>query len=120
MLSQPTWTGVLFSLALSALLAACASKGMAVNEPCQRMQAQIKEKQDLDARIKSLTKQAGTYRKKGDTASAASAEHRLRGMLENQRLLKESLDQSGNDCRSIQGDPLPVRGPAAQDPERMK
>jgi hypothetical protein len=100
---------------------ACASKGMvAYNEPCRRMQTQIEEKQDLDAKVKSLAKQAETYRKEGDTASAASAEHRLKGMLENQRLLKESLDQSGNDCRSVQGDPLPVRGPAAQDPERMK
>jgi hypothetical protein len=108
---------------LALLLAACAEKkqnlSTAYRDPCTAMKLEITEKRELDAKVKKLAKQAEKYRKSGDTASAASADRRLIGLRENQRLLKESLDQSGNECRSTMGDPLPVRGPASQDPTKF-
>lgn len=108
-------------LAVPALsfLGACAPKGQAVfNQPCAAMDAEVREKQAVDARVKTAEKQLRDYRKQGDTASAASVERRLAPMRENQRLLKESLDQSSRDCASTSNvrDPLPVQGPASRDP----
>lgn len=107
------------SLGLALFLVACASKNTTLyQDPCASLRAEIEEKQKLDAQVNALAKQEKKYREGGDTASAVSAAHRLTAMRENQRLMKESLDQRGNDCRAVQGDPLPVRGPSAQDPER--
>jgi hypothetical protein len=110
------------ALAVAALLlTGCAEKkGLkAYQDPCTSMKLEIEEKRELDAKVKALAKQAEGYRKAGDTASAASAERRLVGLRENQRLMKESLDQSSNDCQSTVSDPLPVRGPAAHDPSKF-
>jgi hypothetical protein len=79
------------------------------------MQAQVKEKQGLDAQVNALSKQVAAYRKQGDTASATSAEHRLQGLRENQRLLKESLEQTSRDCSPTWQDPVPVRDPARRE-----
>jgi hypothetical protein len=84
-------------------------------DPCRLMREQIHEKQKLDAKVKSVSKRAEDFRKTGDTASAASAENRLKGLLENQRLLKESLEQSGRDCHPSWQDPPPVRDPARRE-----
>jgi hypothetical protein len=112
-------TAVLVALLLSACAEKKQSLSTAYHDPCAAMKMEINEKRELDAKVKKLAKQAEKYRKSGDTASAASADRRLVGMRENQRLLKESLDQSGNECRSTMGDPLPVRGPAAHDPAKF-
>ena len=79
------------------------------------MREQIREKQDLDARVKALAKQAAKYRKQGDSASAASAEGRLRGLMESQRYLKESLERSSLDCSPTMRDPFPVLDPARRE-----
>jgi hypothetical protein len=100
------------------LLTACASKGPSLQVPCRVMQEQIREKQGLDAQVNTLAKQAARYQRQGDTASAASAEHRLKGLRENQRLLKESLEQSSRDCSPTLQEPVPVRDPARR--ERME
>jgi len=79
------------------------------------MEAQVKEKQKLDAQVKSTAKRLKAYREQGDTASAASAQRRLEGMLEDQRLLRESLEQSSRDCSPTWQDQVPVRDPATRD-----
>lgn len=106
----------LFALTTVSLFAACAPKGTSpfVNA-CSSMEAEIREKQALDARVKTAEKQWKEYRKLGDTASAASAQQRLVLMQENQRLLKESLEQSSRDCSPTLKDPEPVRDPASRD-----
>ena len=110
------------------MLSACASNNasntapknaLVYQDPCASLKAQIRDKQKLDAEINTLAKHEKKYLKSGDTASAASAAHRLVGMRENQRLMKESLDQTGNACQSTTVEPLPVRGPAAKDPASM-
>ena len=106
----------LSGLAISAsLLLACSTTVQGPTPACRNMEAQVKEKKSLDARVKKTTDDVKAYRKQGDTASAASAEHRLEGMLENQRLLKESLDQSSRDCSPQMQDPVPVRDPVSRD-----
>jgi hypothetical protein len=107
---------LLLLLAASCLLAACAPKGNAAfMNPCSSMDAEVREKQALDARVKTTEKQLREYRKQGDTASAASASRRLVLMQENQRLLKESVEQSSRDCSPTFQDPAPVRDPASRD-----
>ena len=78
------------------------------------MEALLKEKKDLDKKVKETSGQVKEYRKQNDTASAASAERRLEGMLENQRLLKESLDESSRNCSPTWKDQEPVRDPASR------
>jgi hypothetical protein len=103
-------------LAVPCLFAACSPKGQsAFMNPCSSMEAEVREKQALDARVKATEKQLREYRKQGDTASAASASQRLTLMQENQRLLKESLEQSSRDCSPTMQDPVPVRDPASRD-----
>jgi hypothetical protein len=104
-------------LAVPCLFAACSSpKGQsAFMNACSSMEAEVREKQALDARVKATEKQLRDYRKQGDTASAASASERLMLMQENQRLLKESLEQSSRDCSPTLQDPVPVRDPASRD-----
>ena len=106
----------LLLIAFAVLLYGCAGSIQGVTPACRLMEAQLKEKKSLDAKVKETASQAKTYRKQGDTASAASAEHRLEGMLENQRLFKESLEQSSRDCSPTLQDPMPVRDPASRDP----
>jgi type II secretory pathway component PulM len=106
----------LLVLAFSALLVGCAGSIQGVTPACRLMEAQLQEKKELDAKVKVTTEDVKKFRKQGDTASAASAEHRLEGMLENQRLLKESLEQSSRDCSPTWKDPVPVRDPASRDP----
>lgn len=104
-------------------LAACGSSGRsgpAYQAPCDTMRAQIKEKQELDAKIKALEKSAKSFRKQGDTASAASAERRLSGLVESQRYLKESLEQSSRDCSPIMQDHPPVLDPALRERQRLE
>ena len=101
---------------LASLFFGCAGSMQGPSPACRTMEAQLKEKKSLDAKVKKTTDEVKAYRKQGDTASAASAEHRLEGMLENQRLLKESLDQSSRDCSPTMQDPVPVRDPASRDP----
>ncbi len=79
------------------------------------MEIQLKEKKELDAKVKTTADQYKQYQKRGDTASAESAKMRLEGMLQNQRLLKESLEQSSRDCSPTAQDPVPVRDPASRD-----
>jgi hypothetical protein len=105
----------LAALFAALLLTACSSKPATVNEPCRLMKAQIEEKQELDAQVKALGKQAVKYRKEGDTASAASAEHRLLGLRENQRMLQQSLEQSSSDCSPSGLNQVPVRDPARRE-----
>jgi len=101
------------------LLAGCAS-GMRLESPaCETMRAQIKEKQKLDAAVKSLSKEARTYRTQGDTAAAAAAERRLEGMIESQRFLKDALDATSRDCSSIVKDVEPVLDPAVREKQRL-
>jgi hypothetical protein len=106
-----TMTGM---VGLSAFLAvACASTYLAPEqESCRLMREQIREKQDLDARVKALAKEASKSRKQGDTAAAASAEARLRGLMENQRYLKESLDRNSESCSPTLKEGSPVLDPA--------
>lgn len=99
----------------AALLAACAGSMQGLTPACRTMEAQLQEKKELDAKVKATGNQIKEYRKRGDTASAVSAEHRLEGMLQDQRLLKESLDQSSRDCSPTLQDPMPVRDPATRD-----
>ncbi|HEX2613593.1 MAG TPA: hypothetical protein VHO02_08370 [Fibrobacteria bacterium] len=114
----------LFALAgaagLSAFLAvACASTYLAPEqESCRLMREQIREKQDLDARVKALAKEASKYRKQGDTAAAASAETRLRGLTETQRYLKESLDRNSESCSPTLKESSPVLDPARRHSEK--
>jgi hypothetical protein len=84
--------------------------------PCRNMNSQIKEKQKLDAEVRKTVKSLKKYRDVGDTTSAASAQRRLEYMLDSQRLLKESLEQSSRDCSPTWQDPMPIRDPAAHDP----
>jgi type II secretory pathway component PulM len=105
----------LLLIPLAALLAACAGSMQGLTPACRTMEAQLQEKKELDAKIKTTMNEVRDYRKRGDTASAASAEHRLEGMLQSQRLLKESLDQSSRDCSPAMQDPMPVRDPATRD-----
>ena len=95
----------------------CASSRLAPEqEACKVMREQIREKQDLDAKVKSLSKQVVKYRKQGDTASAASAASRLRGLVENQRYLKESLERSSSDCTPLMKDEYsPALDPARRE-----
>jgi hypothetical protein len=104
------------------ILGACASaqQDPAYSNACRTMKLQVEEKQALDAKVRKVAKEAETYRKQGDTASAASADMRLNGLLENQRLLKESLDASSRDCSPTLKDPQPVRDPAAGRPEEPR
>ena len=109
-----------FAATFSALLfAACAGSdkdaALRYQDPCRAMQAQVKEKRALDAEVRALEKQLARYRKAGDTASAASADHRLRGLLENQRLLKQSLEESSSACRPQWQDLPPERDPARRE-----
>jgi hypothetical protein len=91
----------------------CASSRLAPeSEACRAMREQIREKQDLDARVKSLAKEAAKYRKQGDTAAAVAAEARLHGLVESQRYLKESLDRNSEECSPTMKDPSPVLDPA--------
>ena len=99
----------------AALLAGCAGSVQGPSPACRMMESQLKEKKALDAQVKVTTEDVKKYRKQGDTASAASAENRLEGMLQSQRLLKESLDQSSRDCSPTAKDPMPVRDPASRD-----
>ncbi len=113
------------------MLSACASgtshsasdsppkSALVYQDPCASLKAQVREKQKLDAEITKLAKQEKKYLKSGDAASAASASHRLFGMRENQRMMKESLEQTSNSCQNSVSEPLPVRGPAAKDPASM-
>ena len=105
----------LLLITFALLLHGCAGSIQGVTPACRLMEVQLKEKKALDAEVKKTSDQVKTYRKQGDTASAASAEHRLEGMLENQRLLKESLEQSSRDCSPTLKDPEPVRDPASRD-----
>jgi cell division protein FtsB len=100
----------------------CSSARLAPEqEACRVMRAQIKEKQELDARVKSLAKQVSKYRKQGDTAAAAAADSRLRGLVENQRYLKESLERSSSDCTPLMKDDYaPVLDPARRDRLEVK
>ena len=91
---------------LSLILLACASKNPKstpnpYTDPCKAMKLEIAEKQELDAKIKSLSKQAVKYQKRGDTASANSAERRLQGMRVDQRLRQESLERSSYSCQPL-------------------
>ena len=105
-----------FLITITVLLIGCAGSIQGVTPACRMMEAQLKEKKDLDAKVKETSKQVKSFRQQGDTASAASAEHRLEGMLENQRLMKESLEQSSRDCSPTAKDPMPIRDPASRDP----
>jgi hypothetical protein len=84
-------------LAVSCLAACAPQRTPRFTSSCRVMDSEIREKQALDARVKATEKQLRDYRKQGDTASAASALQRLEVMRENQRLLKESLEQSSRD-----------------------
>jgi hypothetical protein len=99
----------------AALLVGCSGALQNPSPACRTMEIQLKEKKELDAKVKKTSNQVRDYRKLGDTASAASAEHRLEGMLDNQRLLKESLEQSSRDCSPTWQDPVPVRDPASRE-----
>jgi hypothetical protein len=100
---------------LAALFFGCAGSMQGPSPACRTMEAQLKEKKELDAKVKVTTDRYRQFQKQGDTASAASARMRLEGMLESQRLLKESLDQSSRDCSPTMQDPMPVRDPATRD-----
>jgi hypothetical protein len=100
---------------LAALFFGCAGSMQGPSPACRTMEMQLKEKKELDAQVKVTTERYRQFQKQGDTASAASARMRLEGMLESQRLLKESLDQSSRDCSPTMQDPMPVRDPATRD-----
>jgi hypothetical protein len=102
---------VLPAIAASLLLAACASNEPRGYDPCRAMREEIKEMQDLDGRIRALTKEAASYRKQRDTAAADYADRRLRGLQENKRWLQQSLEQSSRDCSPTWQDQPPVRDP---------
>ena len=105
-----------FACAAALMILGCSSSNQSpFISQCPTMEANLKEKKSLDAKIKVLTAQVRDYRKQGDTASEHSAEHRLEGMLENQRLLKESLDRSSAECSPILQDQEPVRDPARRE-----
>lgn len=102
------------------ILAGCAS-GMRLESPaCETMRAQIKEKQKLDASVKALAKQARDFRRQGDTTAAAASERRLDGMLEQQRFLKDALDNTSRDCSSVVKDVEPVLDPAVREKQRLE
>jgi predicted RNase H-like nuclease len=104
-----------FSAFALLLFSACSSSNQSpFVSACPSMDALLKEKKDVDKKVRETSEQVKDYRKAGDTASAASAERRLEGMLENQRLLKESLDESSRNCSPLMKDPEPVRDPASR------
>jgi outer membrane murein-binding lipoprotein Lpp len=111
-----------FALALgSAFLTGCASAPLRLESPaCATMRAQITEKQKLDATVKALAKEARAYRTKGDTAAAGAAERRLEGLLEQQRFLKDALDNNSRDCASVVKDVEPVLDPAVREKQRLE
>jgi len=110
-----------FLVAGTMLVSGCASSGLNFSSPaCTLMQSQIKEKQKLDAQVKALAKDARAFRKQGDTASAVSAEHRLEGLVENQRLLKDALDQTSRDCSPGMKDAEPPLDPALRERYRLE
>jgi type II secretory pathway component PulM len=84
------------------------------------MKHEVEEKQKLDAQIKSLAKEVRTLRKQGDTTSAVAAERRLNGLIENQRFLKDALDQSSRDCSPILKDAEPPLDPAVRERLRLE
>lgn len=96
------------------LVAACSSSRLVPeSEACRTMREQIREKQDLDARVKALSKQVAKEFKAGDSAAAVSDTALLRGLVENQRYLKESLERSSRDCTpSLKDVYSPVLDPA--------
>lgn len=109
------------NFALAFLAAGCASSPVHLGSPaCQTMQAQIKEKQKLDAQVKSLAKEARDYRKASDTTAAIAAERRLEGLIEQQRFLKDALDQSSRDCSPVLKDHEPVLDPALREKQRLE
>lgn len=109
------------NLALAILAAGCSSSPVHLGSPaCQAMQEQIKEKQKLDAQVKALAKEARDYRKASDTAAAAAAERRLEGLLEQQRFLKDALDNTSRDCSPVLKDQEPVLDPALREKQRLE
>lgn len=109
------------NLALAFLAAGCASSPVHLGSPaCQTMQAQIKEKQKLDAQVKSLTKEARDYRKTSDTTAAIAAERRLEGLIEQQRFLKDALDNTSRECSPVLKDQEPVLDPALREKQRLE
>lgn len=112
---------VLANLALAFLAAGCASSPLHLGSPaCETMQAQIKEKQKLDAEVKALGKKARDDRKAGDTAAAVAAETRLEGLMEQQRFLKDALDNTSRDCSPVLKDHEPVLDPALREKQRLE
>ncbi len=111
---------ILAGSALAAsLLVSCASSRVATEpEACRVMREQVREKQELDARIKKLSKETQALRKSGDDAAAAESEERLRVLIENQRYLKESLERSSHDCSPTMQETSPVLDPARR--QRME
>ena len=106
---------------LLTFLVSCASGPVRLESPaCEVMRQQIREKQALDARVKTATRELRDLRKQGDSTATVSATRRLEAMQEQQRFLKDALDQSSRDCSPIVKDPEPVLDPAVRERQRLE
>ncbi len=101
-------------------LTACSGPVRLGSPACETMQAQVREKQNLDAEVKAVARAVRDHRAAGDTTAALAAERRLESLREDQRLLKDALDNTSRDCSPVLKDQEPVLDPALRERQRLE
>lgn len=87
---------------------------------CEAMRHQVREKQALDARVKDAARELRKVRDTGDSAAVATATRRFENLREQQRFLKDALDQNSRDCTPGIQDREPVLDPAQRERQRLE